>query len=103
MVNSKANRRESPHYHVIETPVGVLLSYRDDWFPSRRSALRAARMRAEWFACMGPYYVVPLQSPAGRYLVTSRDSHHTGCLITVEECDDTDCGGVHQPSMTSCA
>jgi hypothetical protein len=78
------------HYHVTENAVGEPEGYRDDVFRSRRRALMAARMRAEWLAAVVDVGVESLVG-RGRYLITTGRPGDAGCLITVEECEDAEC------------
>ena len=78
------------HYHLIENQVGNPQEYRDEVFTSRRSAMAAARGRAQWLAATAGARVVALAG-GGRYLVTTGHPRDAGRIIEVEECDEAGC------------
>jgi hypothetical protein len=78
------------HYHVIENAVAERQGYRDDVFRSRRRALMAAKARTEWLAVVAGLRVESLVG-TGRYFITTGRPGDAGRLITVEDCDETDC------------
>jgi hypothetical protein len=84
---------------LIENAVGNPRGYRDDLFRSRRSAVGAAKTRAQWLAGLAGGHVEVLMGPSGRYLVTTGRPPDAGLLIVVEECDDAACLDVSYASM----